>query len=420
MRFFGSTMKEQLQTIDELLAKNDVRKAEALIVKSLRLDNAAEARAQLLFRRARVRLLLGRPEDALDDLQAFPTTTTEYLKSPALLELLGDVYFARFELASVGFADRNDTLRAQECFNEIIQNYPRYTNLGWVYYQLGRIWITTDNTEKAVKYLQQALISPSHIGYLTAYCYERLGFISFYEQRDLEAALAFLNRAVDTYPSYSDKAWLIQVHILRSRVLRGIRDYERALVAAKDALSLVTNHSEKRHNLPEALLGVAELLAELENRDKEVVHVLQQFVQGVKKPLGVDVTWSRANEMLGNAYFNLGQYESAIAAYTTALQFNPDHPWALSIYYRVAKSYYQQRAYNDAINTINQMLDLVSSEDQIVNDYEVYDVLGNAYFALGRYEKAVEAYRIALQIAPPNANNVGQIKSYYQLASERI
>ena len=413
-------MKEQLQTIDELLAKNEIRKAEALIARSLRLDLAAVTRAQLLFRRARVRLLLGRPEDALDDLQTIPTITAENVKSPAMLELLGDIYFARFELASVGFADRNDTLRAQEKYNEIIQNYPRYTNLGWIYYQLGRTWITADETEKAIKCLQQALISPSHIGFLTAYCYERLGFISFYEHRDLEIALAFLNRAVDTYPAYSDKTWLIQVHILRSRVLRGIGDYESALVAAKDALSLVSNHAEKRHNFPEALLGVAELLAELENRDKEVVNVLQQFVQSVKKPLGVDVTWSRVNEMLGNAYFNLGQYDSAIAAYTAALQFNPDHPWALSIYYRVAKSYYQQRAYNDAINTINQLLDLVSSEDQIVNDYQVYDVLGNAYFALGRYEKAVEAYQIALQIAPPNADNVGQIKSYYQLASERI
>ncbi len=413
-------MKEQLQTIDELLARNDVRKAETLIAKALRLDLADTNRAQLLFRRARVRLLLGRPEDALDDLQTIPTLTTENLKSPAMLELLGDIYFVRFELASVGFADRNDTLRAQECYNEIIQNAPRYKNLGWIYYQLGRIWITIDETEKAVKCLQQALISPSHIGFLTAYCYERLGFISFYEHRDLEYALAFLNRAVDTYPSYSDKAWLIQVHILRSRVLRGTRDYENALAAAKDALSIVSNHAEKRHNFPEALLSVAELLAELENRDKEVVSALHQFVQSVKKPLGVDVTWSRVNEMLGNAYFNLGQYDSAIAAYTAALQFNPDHPWALSIYYRVAKSYYQQRAYNDAINTINQMLDLVSSEDQIVNDYQVYDVLGNAYFALGRYEKAVQAYQIALQIAPPNADNVGQIKSYYQLASERI
>ncbi|MEO8607680.1 MAG: tetratricopeptide repeat protein [Chloroflexota bacterium] len=406
-------MKEQLQTIDELLTRNDVRKAETLIAKLIRSDVDIATRSQLLFRRARLRLLLGRPEDALDDLQNIPGETS---KLPATLELLGDIYFARFELASVGFADRNDTLRAQEYYNDIIQNNPRYSNLGWIYYQRGRIWITTDETDRAVECLQRALIAPSHIGFLTAYCYERLGFISFYEDRDLETALAFLNRAVNTYPSYSDKTWLIQVHILRSRVLRGLGDYESALGAAKDALSIVSNHPEKRQNFPEALLSVAELLAELENRDKEVVSALQQFIQSVKKPLGVDVTWSRVNEMLGNAYFNLGQYDSAITAYTAALQFNPDHPWALSLYYRVAKSYYQQRAYNDAINTINQMLD----EDQIVNDYQVYDVLGNAYFALGRYEKAVQAYQIALQIAPPNADSVRQIKSYYQLASERI
>jgi tetratricopeptide (TPR) repeat protein len=413
-------MKEQLQAIDELLTRNEVRKAEIIIAKALRSNLAPAPRSQLLFRRARLRLLLSRPEDALDDLETVRTAAPDYFESPTILELLGDIYFARFELASVGFADRSDTHRAQEYYDQIIEQYPKYMNLGWIYYQLGRIWVTSDEMEKAVKCFQQALINASHVGFLTAYCYERLGFITFYEHRDLDNALAFLNRSIDTYPAYSDKTWLIQVHILRSRVLRGMRDYESALVAAKDALSLVSSHSEKRNNFPEALLSVAELLAELENRDKEVVGVLQQFIQSVKKPLGVDVTWSRVNEMLGNAFFNLGQYDSAIASYTAALQFNPDHPWALSLYYRVAKSYYQQRAYNDVIKTISQLLDLVPAEDQIVNDYQVYDVLGNAYFALGRYEKAVEAYSIALQIAPPNADSVGQIKSYYQLASERV
>jgi cytochrome c-type biogenesis protein CcmH/NrfG len=48
----------------------------------------------------------------------------------------------------------------------------------------------------------------------------------------------------------------------------------------------------------------------------------------------------------------------------------------------------------------------------------VYDVLGNAHFALKRYAEAVEAYRIALQIAPPNAENVDKIKTYYQFAQE--
>ncbi len=413
-------MKDQLQAIDGLLARNEIRKAEVVIAKTLRSDLAVPIRAQLLFRRARLRLLSGRPEDAFDDLEVARGLATDSFEPPTILELLGDISFARFELASVGFADRSDTFRAQEYYNQIVDQYPKYMNLGWIYYQLGRIWVTADEMEKAVKCFQSALISASHVGFLTAYCYERLGFISFYENRDNENALAFLGRAIDTYPAYAEKTWLIHVYLLRSRVWRNMRDYENALIAAKDALSFVSNHIEKRYNFSEALLNVAELLAELGNRDKEVVSVLQQFAQNIKRPPGVDVTWSRVNEMLGNAYFNLGQYENAVAAYSAALQFNPDHPWAVSLYYRVAKSYYQQRAYSDVIITINHLLDLVSTEEQIVNDYQIYDVLGNAYFALGRYEKAVEAYQIALQIAPPNADNVGQIKSYYQLASERI
>jgi cytochrome c-type biogenesis protein CcmH/NrfG len=46
-------------------------------------------------------------------------------------------------------------------------------------------------------------------------------------------------------------------------------------------------------------------------------------------------------------------------------------------------------------------------------------MLGNALFALKQYEKAVEAYGNALDIAPSNPTTVEKIKSYYNLARER-
>ncbi len=250
-------MKESLSNIDKLMAAGDIKKAEILIAKLLRTQRFSAnelLKSQLLLQRARVRLLSARPDDALDDLLVVRPILPEEFKEVAL-ELLGDCYFARFELASVGFADRNDTTLAKQFYEEMIETHPRYKNLGWIYYQMGRVLVTASQTNEAMKCFQQALIMPSHVSVLTAYCYERLAFIAFYEQRDLDNALAFLNRAIDTYPATSDRKWLAQTHILRSRVLKGMGDYQSALNAAQTALStLSANNGENKSILSEALL----------------------------------------------------------------------------------------------------------------------------------------------------------------------
>lgn len=411
-------MEDQLRAIRQYLDKREVRKGEVLIARLLRRDLSSQQRAQVLVHRARARLLSARPDEAIDDLEVVRAAGTT-VEEPATLELIGDCYFARFELATVGFADRNDTLQAEQAYREIINRFPDYENLGWVYYQLGCVLATLMNTEQAITCFQQALLNPSHLAALTAFCYERLGYLSFYELRDLNKALAFLNKAVDTYPSHENRMWLVQVHLLRSRVLRERRSYDLALQAADAAIAVaVDSGTESKSGLAEALLAAGELLSEIGGRDKDVIEHLQHFLQATRKPLGLDVTWARVHEMLGDAHLRLGQFDAAVTAYQSVLQYNPDYPWEVSLYYRMARSYYQQQAYDKAIVAIQRMLNAAESEGQTVSDYRVYDVLGNAQFALKQYAKAAEAYQMALQIAPPNAEELDKIKMYCQFAQE--
>ena len=412
-------MQEQSRVIEDLLLKRDLKKVEIFIARALRSKIPDNDRAQLLTYRARARLIGARPEDAIDDLLAVRNLLPEDFEQPEKLELLGDCYFARFEQASVGFADRNDTLQASTLYQQVIEHFPAHENLGWIYYQRGRIALTDNHIGQAEIYFRQALFTPSQISQLTAYCYERLGFTAFYERRDLNAALGFLNKAIDTYPMGENKGWLVQVHTLRSRVLRDMHNYEQALAAAEMAVEVaVAAGPEARLSLTEALLTAGELLAGLDGRERDVVNYLQEFLQNSKKPLGVDVTWSRVHEMLGDAYFRLGQYENAADAFRAALQFNPYHPWEVSLHYRIARSCYQKRDYEAAVRAVKQMLAAAETEGEPVRDYRVYDVLGNAHFALKRYAEAMEAYGIALEMAPPNAENVDKIKTYYQFAQE--
>jgi tetratricopeptide (TPR) repeat protein len=415
-----STMRDQRTLIETLLRKREVKKAEVLIARSMRSSVTNEQQAELLIQRARTRLLTARPEAALDDILKARSLQPAILDSAVNLELFADCYFARFELSTVGFAERSDALQAETLYGQIIEAFPYYENLGWIYYQLGRVLLTDNRIDEALNCFQQALLNPSHVTPLTAYCYERLGFVAFYEQRDLNRSLTFLSKAIDTYPVHDDRNWLVQVHILRSRVLKEMYQTDMALQEAEKALSLAAGgRSDRRAVLAEALLTTGELLSSIQGRYRDVIVHLEQYLQVCKRPPGIDVTWSRVYEMLGDAYFHVERYDDAIAAYNAVLQFNPYHPWEVSIYHRIARVYYQIGNYDKAIGAAQRALDIAAVDGQEL-DYRLYDVSGNAHFAMGRYDKAAEAYAHALRLAPAHPDTVEKIRKYHQFSLQKI
>lgn len=413
-------MRESLSAIEQLLQKREVKKAEILIARQLRNTLPSEYQARLLILRARARLLTARPEAAIDDLDRAGTYMPPLLAEVGGLELLADAYFARFELSSVGFAERNDAQLAEQLYRRIISEFPGYENLGWVYYQLGRVLLTSLRTEAALDCFQQALLLPGRTRALTSYCYERLGFVAFYEQRDPNRSMMFLTKAIDTYPASEDHLWLVQVYILRSKVLREMNQPDQALIEAEKALALAsTGRQERRTALAEALLTTGELLATQDGREKELITCLEQFLQVSKRPPGVDVTWSRVYEMLGDAYFRVGRNDDALIAYHAVMQFNPYHPWEVTVYHRMARVYYQSGSFEKAAEVANRALSIADSDGQTV-DYRLYDIFGNACFALGRYDRAVEAYSHVLRLAPPGLDSLDRVRQYHQIALEKI
>ena len=160
-------MRDPLGQIIHLLETREVKKAEVVLSRYLRTSPVEGLRVQALIYRARARLLMNRPQDALGDLEDARLLEPDRMEQPDILELMGDCYLLRFEMASVGFSDRADTEQARACYARILSEYPTYGNAGWIHYQLGRIALTNNEVETAEKCFKQALLEPSQVSALT-------------------------------------------------------------------------------------------------------------------------------------------------------------------------------------------------------------------------------------------------------------
>ena len=336
-------MEDKLRTVRELLHQQDVKRAEVVISRLLRTDLTRDQIAELLALRARAHLLSANPEQGLKDLLHLQEIAPDTYNEPAVQEIVADCNLARFELAAIGFTDRTHLRKAQQIYRALIDEHPHYENLGWVMYQYGRSLLAADDVDQAVILFQKALNNSSHYDTHKANCYERLGFIEHYSRRDFERALELLNMALAVYPTGADPVWLVQLHLQRARILQAASQPDTMVKVINAAIKIALNELQSdRAFVSDTLFTAAEMVASVPGFEQRTIALLEHFVQISNRPAGINVTWSRAYETMGDMYFELGRYSDATAAYNTALQFNPYHPWAVTVHYRLAKSQYQQ------------------------------------------------------------------------------
>lgn len=98
---------------------------------------------------------------------------------------------------------------------------------------------------------------------------------------------------------------------------------------------------------------------------------------------------------IGNAFFELGQYEKAIDAYRSALRFDPS---LVKGDYNLALTYARMKRLPEA----EQLLKKLLADDPA--NVTVMSTLAWAYHLAGRDEEAVSQYDAVLAIAPENAD----------------
>jgi len=412
----------ELEAIDQHLEQGDTKQAEIMIARRLRHDEIdSSGRSVLLLRRARVRLYSEKPDDALADLREAFALGPALANEPEVRELLADVHFARFELAPLGFADRADADEALALYRALVADVPDYPNRGWVLYQTGRVLLSANHVDDAVEMFRAALDAPSWIASLRSLCYERLGFVALFEKRDPDEALAYFSLAIDAYPPGENSGWLVQLHILQSRALREQKDYVAALKAARQALRAVDRSApDYRLAYSEAHLAVGEALAHFRSREEDAIDHLVRFLQLSRQPLGVDVTWGRVYETIGALALRLGRYDAAVAAFHTALAYNPYHPLGDTLQLQIARACYDCGDHARAAQTLEAMRAAADAEGDAILDYRVFSLLGDSYAALEQFGHAVEAYAQALTLIPTTGPEQAALRQTYEAALQRV
>lgn len=396
--------------------EQDPQKADVQISRFLR--NRAvdpEMREALLILQARAKLKLGRPQEALDALSSAEIREASAALPAATLELFGDALLIRFELAPVGFADHIDLENARTAFEIILQSQPDYDNIAWIYYQLGRIALICDDVDNAEKYFNSGLKAKTIDSLTRVFCFERLGYIAHYEKRDPVLADQFIGQALALEASRIDLIWLTELLLMRSRIQKEF-NIGAAIASAREAVKCVSEETNKsRKLLAEGLLNLAELLFMDNHSPDSIVDVLERFFKVSKQPIGIDVTWSRAFELLGASYSAMGRYSEAIRAFQNSLASNPYHPWEEALLYSIGHNYYQLSAFEAVIQHFEGLIAKSRISRNSTEGYQTYHLLANSYFVLRHYSEAIAAYEEAIAVAPEGAD-LGEARKNLELA----
>lgn len=205
---------------------------------------------------------------------------------------------------------------------------------------------------------------------------------AYMNQGDLTAALRELLKAEALNPDdhivHND---LGLCYMLKKRMPDAIAHF-------KKAIELKPGYAPARNNLGTAYLEMKEWDA--------AIAVFKEITQDL---LYATPHYPLAN--LGLAYYNKGQYRTAMRYYKKALELQPDFANALR---GVGRTYL---ATNQGRLALKYLLRAVKAAPRAP---EIYYDLGEAYLLVGRYREARNAYLNVVDLAPPESDMYNQAK----------
>ena len=318
----------------------------------------------------------------------------EYLATRILSDALmraGDCYFKQNQYSS-----------ALKNYNEAIQK--KHTGYQYAMFQKAIIQGLTNDQKGKIATLSDLINNNSGSEYTDDALLE-LGS-TYQESGNLELAKSPLQTLVK---QYANKSNLINEALLKlGLIFYNEGNYNVALSNYKD----VFNHNPSPKESQEALSAIEEIYVEDLGKPDEYFAFLEK-VPGYKVD---NYTRDSINFRAADLNYENGQYDKAIAGYTTYLSKYPKGVYALLAYYRRAESYSLLKKYTEALTDYEVVIKRGAS-DHFEN--ALYKAALIAYNYEESFQKAFDYYNQLEQVASSEERRfeaeVGALQCAYRL-----
>jgi len=270
-------------------------------------------------------------------------------------------------------------------------------NLGIAELGAGNVDGARRALEKAVK-LNPRLPAAHH----------NLGLV-FQKRRELEPAIACFRRAIALAPDY------VNAHLNLGNALQDSGHIDEAIVQYRKLVALAPKSREARFNLA-SVLNAAKRLAEAEREAREAVSLdprgieagnllvsvlstLEHYDEAMaeaRRVLALDPKCVEAHNRLGTILTTLGRFDEAISCFQASLAAQPDNAGALFGLANASKEYSSPEMADRIERSLGRDL---SQEHRSM----LHFALGKIYDDMGDYARAFENYRVANELAVPEA-----------------
>lgn len=199
-----------------------------------------------------------------------------------------------------------------------------------------------------------------------------------YNQNDYDRALQIINEVI-SLDAHNPFAFNTRGNILvaQQRLDEALSDFNRGIALDSSLSPLFYNRGR--------------LYATLENHEAAIAD-LEKSVQLNAKDFGY-----RAKGNIGSIYHQLGEFDQALDAYNESITFDGTKA---DVYYLRGETHLGLDNYEAAIADFQAALERFGRYDT------AYQSLGYAYFKMGQYEAAQDAFDQALEISPDDSNTL--------------
>lgn len=135
----------------------------------------------------------------------------------------------------------------------------------------------------------------------------------------------------------------------------------------------------------------------------------QKAIEMYEKVIELAPTDADATIQLGGLYSNQGMHDKAIAVYEKAMRLQPERPY---IYPSLARAYVSVGRNEDALELADAL------KKRVGYDANAYMQLGEVYSACKLHDKAIEAYKKAIELAPGESWYRRRLAAAYEAAGK--